>query len=500
MTLRPGSTEPILLSRQSLGRLVEGVQTPGYDPSALRPGIVHLGLGAFHRAHMARYTHDLMNQDAATSAWGIVGAGLLATDASLHAALAAQDRLYTLVEQDGAAPSATVIGALAGLVQAGQDSSALLKAIDGPGVRIVSLTVTEAGYGLNRATKTLDPDHPGIARDLTTPHNPQSAIGVLAEGLNRRRLSGRPAFTALSCDNIQHNGQVLKAAVLAFAARRDPALADWIAAHARFPSTMVDRITPVTRPEVMAELTARYGYVDRAPVFSERFSQWVIEDDFADGRPDWDRVGAQFVGDVAPYEAMKLRLLNASHLAIAALGRLTDRAFIHEVLADGLMRRYMRALMDRETGPTVPPAPGIDLASYKAALVERFANPAIQDTVERVNTDAALNYLLDPIRDRLRGGQPIELLALAVAAWMRRMRGVDENGAPIDIRHPLADALKARAVEGGADPRPLLGLRGLFGELGEDARMVEPVGRWLALLYQVGAQRALARAARDLDF
>ena len=480
--------EPITLARANLGRLPVDLLRPAYDPAAIRAGIVHLGLGGFHRAHMARFTHDLMDLRPDASAWGIVGAGLLPADAALQTALAAQDRLYTVVERDGASERATVIAALGGLAHGG---AAALEQIDVPGVRIVSLTVTANGYGLDLATKTLDTENAAIARDLASPRAPETPIGVLVEAFRRRRAAGRPAFTAMSCDNIQGNGHVLKAAVLAFAGHLDPLLADWIAANAAFPSTMVDRITPVTTHTDIEHVAARYGVADQAPVVCERFIQWVIEDDFADGRPDWDVVGAQFVADVALYEMMKLRLLNGSHLAVAGLGRLVGYAFVHEAMADARIRRFMRTLMDRETGPTLPPVPGVDLTAYKATLIERFANPAIRDTVERVNTDAPVGYLLDPIRDRLQNGESVELLSLALAAWMRRVRGVDESGAPIDVRHPLAAELRARAIEGGPDPRPLLGLAALFGDLGQDTRLQTATGQWLAVLYQSGAAAAL---------
>jgi mannitol-1-phosphate/altronate dehydrogenase len=304
----------------------------------------------------------------------------------------------------------------------------------------------------------------------------------------------------LSCDNIQHNGSVLREAVLALAALRDTELADWIGENASFPSTMVDRITPVTAEKDVTALSERYGVIDRWPVFAETFTQWVIEDRFPTGRPAWEEVGAQFVADVAPYEFMKLRLLNASHLAVAGLGRLAGYVTIDETMSDPLIARYMTALMDRETGPTLPAVPGIDLPRYKATLVERFANPAIQDTVERVNTDAPLNILVDPIRDRLRAGQPLELLALALAAWLRRVRGEDEQGLPIEVRHPLAEQLRVRAVEGGPDPRPLLGMVQLFGDTGTDSRLVEPVGRWLTSLYAKGSRETLTSASRLLGF
>ncbi|MDO9708169.1 mannitol dehydrogenase family protein [Paracraurococcus lichenis] len=490
----------IELNRRTLAALPASVQVPAYDPAAVAPGIVHLGLGGFHRAHMARYTHDLMERRPDALRWGILGAGLLPGDRAMEQALAPQDGLYTLVERSGEAETVTVIGALAGVLFAGESSATLLAAMQDPAIRIVSLTVTENGYCLNRATKRLDPEHPAIRQDLATPEAPRSAIGILVEGFRRRRAAGLPPFTALTCDNIQHNGEVLRQAVLDLAEARDPALAAWIRAEVAFPNTMVDRITPVTQPGQVEELRARHGIADRWPVFAETFRQWVIEDRFPQGRPAWEEVGAQFVADVAPYEFMKLRLLNASHLAIAGLGRLAGHVTIDETMADPLFRAYMAALMDRETGPTLPPVPGIDLADYKRTLIERFANTAIRDTVERVNTDAPINVLVDPIRDRLRMGGDVGLLALALAAWFRRVRGEDEQGAPIEVKHPLAALLREKAIEGGPDPAPLLGIRPLFGELADDTRLAAAVGHWLGSLYAVGSLETLRRAAREAGF
>jgi len=491
---------PIPLNRANLSRLQSPVAAPGFDPARVTPGIVHLGLGNFHRAHMARYTHNLMERRPDALQWGIVGAGLLPGDRRMQESLAPQDNLYTLVERSFTEETVTVVGSLAAVMFAGESSAALLDAIDRPEIRIVSLTVTENGYCLNRATKRLDPEHPLIRADLAQPERPSSAIGIVVEAYRRRRDGGVPPFTAMTCDNIQHNGDVLRDAVLALAELRDPALAAWIAEHGSFPSTMVDRITPVTAAADTAALAERHGVEDRWPVFSETFTQWVIEDRFPAGRPPWEEVGAQFVADVAPYEFMKLRLLNASHLAVSGTGRLAGYVTIDESMADPLITGFMRALMDRETGPTLLPVPGIDLDGYKATLIERFANPAIKDTVERVNTDAPLNVLVDPIRDRLRAGQGVELLALALAAWLRRVRGEDEQGQPIDVRHPLAALLRDKAMEGGPDPRPLLGITQLFGDTGADARLIEPVGRWLASLYERGSRDTLAEASRRLNF
>ena len=489
--------QPVSLNRANLARLRPPVRTPGFDPAKVTAGIVHLGLGGFGRAHLARYVHNLMERRPDALAWGIIGAGLMPGDRRMHDSLAPQDGLYTLVERSFADETVTVIGSLAGVVFAGESSAALLDAMDRPEIRIVSLTVTENGYCLNRSTKRLDPDHALIKADLAHPERPASAIGIVVEAYRRRAAGGVQPFTAMTCDNIQHNGDVLRDAVLALARLRDPALADWIAENGSFPNTMVDRITPVTAAADVASLAERYGIEDRWPVFSESFTQWVIEDRFPTGRPSWEEVGAQFVADVAPYEFMKLRLLNASHLAVSGMGRLMGYNTIDEAMADPLITRYMVALMDRETGPTLPAVPGIDLPQYKATLVQRFANPAIKDTVDRVNQDAPLNVLVDPIRDRLRADQPVELLSLALAAWLRRVRGEDETGAPIDVRHPLAPLLRERALAGGADPRPLLGVAQLFGDTGTDPRLVGPVGRWLASLYAKGSRATLADASQS---
>ena len=473
---------------------------PIYDPANVRRGIVHIGVGSFHRAHMAHYSHRLMELDPAALDWGILGAGLCEADRHLAAALAPQDWLYTLVERDGTDERLSLIGSLTGHVLADEDSSALLDVIAQPETRIVSLTVTEHGYCLDAATKKLDFGHPAICADIVDAEHPTSAIGVIVEACRRRMEGGARAFTALSCDNIQHNGRVLGQAVLELAAIRSPALAEWIAREARFPNCMVDRITPATSPTDIADLAARHGIDDGWPVVCEAFSQWVIEDKFADGRPDWDRVGAQFVADVAPYERMKLRLLNASHLAISGPARLIGYGFVHEAMEDELLGRFMRALMDRETGQTLLPVPGIDLTAYKAALIERFANPAIRDTLDRVNADAPLNYLLDPIRDRLADGTSIELLAIGVAAWIRRVRGVDEQGRAIAVRHPISALLRERAEEGGADPMPVLRIASLFGDLADRPAFVAAVGKQLAAIYGYGMQAALSCAATEMDF
>ncbi len=480
--------------------LPSSVRRPSYDVGAISAGIVHLGFGAFHRAHMARYTHDLMQAEPDALRWGIVGAGLMPFDRKVVEGLLAQDRLYTLMENNGSSEALTVIGSVADIILAVDSSAALLDVMVQPRIRIVSLTVTEHGYCLNRATKRLDSANELIGRDLECPERPRSATGIIVEACRLRIAAGIPAFTALSCDNIQENGEVLSNAVLDLARLRGATLADRIGASVTFPSTMVDRITPVTTEADVAPLTTRHGIVDRCPVSCETFKQWVIEDRFAAGRPAWEAVGVQLLNDVAPYKMMKLRLLNASHLAVVGLGRLAGHATIDEAMSEPLMARYMVALMDRETGPTVPPVPGINMCQYKAKLVERFSNSAIKGKVERVNTDAPLNVLLDPIRHRLQTGGSLDLLSLALAAWLRRVRGEDEKGHLIDVRHPLAALLRERAIEGGMDPLPLLSIAQLFGSIGLDPRLLQPVRRWLSALYRDGSRATLAAAANELSF
>lgn len=485
------------LNRAALRNLPPGLRGPSYDPARVSAGIVHLGPGNFHRAHMARYAHDLMERRHDALSWGILGAGLMPPDRRIAEALTPQDGLYTLLERGEAEERATIIGSLAGVTFAGDSSAALLEAMDAPVIRIVSLTVTENGYCVDRATKRLDPRNPLTQADLVAPFTPRSAIGIIVEALRRRRALGTAAFTALSCDNLQHNGEVLRDAVLTFAEMRDPSLARWITAEATFPSTMVDRITPGTTDADRQELEARHGLRDRWPVPCETFRQWVIEDRFAAGRPAWEEVGAQLVPDVGPYEFMKLRLLNASHHTVAGLGRLLGHAYVSDCLADPDLAALMWAVMDRETGPTVPPVPGVDIEAYKRTLVARFANPTIRDTPARIVADGSPSILLEPIRDRLRDGQPVELLSLAVAAWMRCARGEDEAGQPIVLRHALAPLLRERAIQGGPDPAPLLSVEAVFGELGSRPAFVAPLRRWLQSLYAIGARATLIAARKQ---
>ena len=461
----PEMSTPPRLSAATLARAAAGTALPGYDRDRLGTGIVHLGLGAFVRAHLAAYTEDVLNHD--FGPWGITGVSLQRPDQ--RDLLAPQDGLYTLLERDGTSARARIVGCVTGLLVAPESPAAVIAAMADPGCRIVSLTVTEKGYCHDPATGQLDLAHPAIRADLANqPGSPRSAIGFLVAALARRRAAGLPPFTALSCDNLPHNGRVLAGLVDAFARQTDPALADWIARHGAFPCTMVDRIVPAATQADRDAVLAATGLADAAPVSHEPFRQWVIEDRFVDGtRPAWESAGATIVADVAPYEHMKLRLLNAAHSALAYLGYLAGHETIVDAVEDPVLRAYAERLWRTEIIPMVPPPQGVDLAAYAADLMARFANPAIRHRTWQIAADGSQKLpqrLLATIRERRAAGLPFPLLAHAVAGWVRYTTAIDENGAPIDVRDPLAEALRATA--GPADAARLdriLSLTAVFG-------------------------------------
>ena len=406
-------------------------------------GIVHLGPGAFFRAFNAIWTEEAMAQVGGD--WGICAVSL--NSATVRDQLAPQGCAYTSVTLTPDGPTHRVIGSIARVLVAPEDPQAVLDAMTAPAVRIVSLTVTEKGYCHEPATGRLRLDHPGIAADLANPGDPTTAPGFLVEALARRRAAGLAPFTVLSCDNLPHNGALVRGIVLDMARARDTALADWIADHGRFPATMVDRITPATTPADIAALAAATGYHDPACVVHEPFRQWVIEDDFVAGaRPAWDRVGAQLVRDVAPFETMKLRCLNGTHSALAYLGYLAGHETIADTVADPVFAAYCRHLWSQEILPTVPQPEGEDLPAYCEALLARYANPAIRHRTWQIAMDGSQKLpqrLLGTLSENLAAGRPVPGLTLAVAAWMRYVGGTDEAGQPIDVRDPLAERLRA---------------------------------------------------------
>jgi fructuronate reductase len=484
------------LSLDRLAALGAPLQKPAYDVAGQHVGIVHLGIGAFHRAHQAIYVDDCMA--AGDRDWAILGASL--RSAETRDALSSQGGLYTAMIRSAGRDEARVVGSVRRLLVAPEDPAALLDAMADPAVRIVSLTITEKGYCRNAASGALQEDHPDIRHDLDNPALPRSAIGFLVEALARRRAAGTAPFTVLCCDNLPHNGRTVQAIVTRFAEMRDVALARFIEAYVAFPCTMVDRIVPATTDADRENLATRFGIEDAWPVSTEAFSQWVIEDRFCNGRPRFEAVGAQMVADAAPYEAMKLRLLNGSHSAIAYLGYLAGHETVSDAVAAPGFAAFARGLMDVEVTPTLDIPPEADLESYKDALLARFANPSLRHRTWQIAMDGSQKLpqrLLDTVRARLQAGAPIGRLALAVAAWMRYATGTDERGEPIDVRDPLAARLLAIGAECGADATRLvpsfLAIRDVFGDdLPRDPNFVEPVTRALEGLYARGSASTVA--------
>ena len=464
------------------------VPGPTYDRARVRTGVVHFGVGGFHRAHQAAYHDRLMNAGKALD-WGICGVGVMPADRRMKKALEAQDGLYTLVikHADGTY-EARVIGAITEYLFAPDDPEAVIGKLADEATRIVSLTITEGGYGV-------DPGDPDLAPGAT----PRTAFGLVVEGLRRRRERGLAPFTIMSCDNLQGNGNLSRRAFTAFARLRDPELGAWVEREVRFPNSMVDRITPVTTDDDRAEVHERFGIDDRWPVVSEPFTQWVLEDSFSLGRPPYEDAGVQVVDDVEPYELMKLRLLNASHQALCYFGYLAGYRLVHEAAQDPLFRAFLRGYMDDEATPTLAPVPGVDLDEYKQTLIERFSNPEVRDTIARLcaeSSDRIPKWLLPVVRAQLDAGGPIERAAAVVASWARYAEGVDEQGEPIEVVDRLRDSLVPIARRQREDPDAFIANRELFGDLVDDARFVAAYRSALSSLHERGSRATLESVVR----
>ncbi|MDO4900775.1 mannitol dehydrogenase family protein [Actinomyces sp.] len=466
---------------------------PSYDRSAITTGIVHMGVGGFHRAHQAMYLDQLMRAGKALD-WGICGVGLLPQDAHMRDALTGQDCLYslTLKHPDGHHEPA-IIGSICDYRFAPEDRAGVLEVMTAPTTRIVSLTVTEGGYNIDDATGTFLADTPGAAHDAANPREPETSFGYIVEALRLRRKAGVPPFTVMSCDNLPGNGRIARTAVVAQARLSDPELADWIDANVAFPNCMVDRITPQTTPADVEQVRAELDVEDAWPVVAEPFTQWVLEDDFPAGRPPYEEVGVQMVDDVVPYELMKLRLLNASHQGLAHWGRLLGMEYAHTAAGDPDIAAWVRAFLEREARPRLAPVPGIDLDEYIDTLFERFTNEAIADTLLRLaqfGPSGMPKFVLPTVRENLAAGGPIRLGAAMCAAWSLGVLGTDENGEAI----PVADDLRpfAEKQEAG-DALGFIGNREIFGDLAEDERFRTAYTEELAALKRDGA-RARMRA------
>ncbi|HVQ51179.1 MAG TPA: mannitol dehydrogenase family protein [Mycobacterium sp.] len=452
------------------------IDKPSYNRDDIGIGIAHFGVGGFHRAHQAMYVDRLLEMGLAKE-WGICGIGVLPSDRKMADVMAAQDGLYTLVlENPDGSRDPRVIGSIVDYRYAPDDPEAVIELLSAPSTRIISLTITEGGYNIDN-----------LGSGVTV-------FGLVADALARRRDRGIASPTIVSCDNIEGNGDVAAQAFTTYAERAHPGLGEWMGTHTRFPNSMVDRITPVTTPDVIAVLDNDFGVEDRWPVAAEPFTSWVLEDDFSDGRPPFEEAGVLLVDDVTPYELMKLRLLNASHQCLCYFAYLAGYRLVHDAAGDPLFAEFLREYMDSEGTPTLKPVPGIDLPDYKRALIERFANPGVKDTIVRLcfgSSDRIPKWLLPVIRANLAAGGPVRLSAATVASWARYAEGVDEHGEKIDVQDQLADTLVPLARSQHENPTAFIENTEVFGDLASQPRFVEAYLWALDSLHRDGARATL---------
>ncbi len=486
--------KPQPLNARTLKYWSDRLALPAYDRNLVTPGVVHFGVGGFHRSHQAMYHDRLMNQGTALD-WGICGVGVMAADQLMKQVLDAQDGLYTLVlkHSDGTYEP-RVIGSIVEYLFAPADPEAVIEKMAAESTRIVSLTITEGGYNISDVTGEFDASNPDVIHDLEPDAVPQTTFGLITEALRRRRQRGLGPFTVMSCDNLQGNGYLSKRVFTAFAQLRDPELGDWIEHEVCFPSSMVDRITPVTTDVDRAEVRERFGIQDQWPVVCEPYTQWVLQDAFTAGRPPYEQVGVQVVDQVEPYELMKLRLLNGSHQAMCYFAYLAGYRLVHQAAQDPLFQAFLLGYMDKEATPTLAPVPGVDLDGYKHTLIERFSNPQVRDTIARLcaeSSDRIPKWLLPVVRQQLATGGEIRRSAAVVASWARYAEGTDEAGQPIEVVDRLRDSLMQAARRQREDPDAFIANRDIFGDLASDKRFVTAYRSALASLHQHGARTTL---------
>ncbi len=481
----------------TLADLPGAVSVPTYDRAKLSAGIVHIGLGNFHRAHQSWYLHRLMQAGLAHD-WAIIGASVRQADAPQRDRLLAQDCLTTLIELDPSGVSAEVVGSMIDYLPIEDDNAALIAQMADPGIRIVALTVTEGGYYVDPVTGGFDASHADMQHDAAHPDTPRTAFGAMVAALRQRRDAGHGPFTGQCCDNLQGNGAILRQTVVSLARLSDPALADWIDTNASFPNAMVDCIVPATGPAELA-LVREMGIDDAAPVTHENFRQWVIEDDFCAGRPDWDRAGATFTDDVHAYEAMKIRMLNAGHQLLANAGEILSVPTISGCMAHPAIAGFFARVERDEIAPHVHAVPGMTPEAYVTLISERFANTAIVDTTRRVAFDGSsrhTGFVLPILRDGLAAGTPVDGLALAEALWARMCAGTREDGTEIAPNDPHWPALQTAAMAARDDPAAWLAQRQYYGDLADTPAFATAFGRWLAMVWSDGAQAALTAYAK----
>ncbi len=475
------------LNQKNIVNIQQQLSCPKYNRQALKTGIVHIGVGGFHRAHQAYYIHQLLEKHA-ISDWAICGVGLREADRKMYDILKKQDGLYTLVVQH---PNGTVksevIGAIKEMLLAVDTPNKVIEKMAHPDTKIVSLTITEGGYNFSPLTGAFNFDNEAIQQELKHPNKPKTIFGYLTAALSKRRANGLRPFTVLSCDNIQHNGAVARQMLLTFAKKQDAELAKWIATNVTFPNTMVDRITPVTTPTDIVFLENKYGIKDEWPVVCEPFIQWVVEDKFVNGRPPLEKLGVQFVPDVTPYEKMKIRLLNAGHSVLGIPGAIHGHPTINACMEDTVFAKLMRTFMDKEATPVLDAIDGIDLEKYKDSLEERFANPNIKDSVSRICSESAAKlpkFLIPTLQENLAKGGSIDYASLILAAWCYYSdKEVNENKVTLEIIDVKKAALHQAASQTTNNPLSFLELTEVFGKLVENERFTKRYSAFLQLLY-----------------
>jgi len=480
------------LATATLRDLPPEIRRPTYDRAAVTPGIVHIGLGNFHRGHQAWYLHRLMQQGEALD-WGIIGAGVRSGDEVQRRKLAQQDYLTTLIELDPNGRSAEVVGSMIGFVPVEEGNATLIAQMSDPAIRIVSLTVTEGGYYIDAVSKGFDADHPDIRHDARHPDAPHTAFGAIVAALRKRRVVGNGPFTCQCCDNLQGNGSILRQTVVSLARLSDPELADWIDANVAFPNSMVDCIVPATGSKEL-ELVKSLGIEDAAPVTHENFRQWVLEDEFCAGRPDWDKVGAIFSDDVHAYEAMKIRILNGGHQLISSAGEILSVEHISGCMDHPLIGAYFRKVAETEVAPYIDAVPGMTPIAYIDLIDRRFSNPEIVDTVRRVAFDGSsrqTGFVLPTLRDALGKGAAMDGLALSQALWARMCEGTREDGSFIKANDPVWGQLSSAGKAARIDPRAWLEQREIYGDLTDNQRFQQIFTHWLTLIWSDGAVAAI---------
>ncbi|MBU2881305.1 mannitol dehydrogenase family protein [Psychrosphaera sp. B3R10] len=487
------------LNQFNVATLPATIDVPTYDRSKVKAGIVHIGVGGFHRAHQAAYINELLKQPG-NEQWGICGVGLLEANRGLRDVLQKQDNLYTVtIRHPNGQIDNTVIGSMVEFLFALDDKQAVIEKMAHSDTKIVSLTITEGGYNFHPSTGEFDYTNPDIMHDIANPNDPITAFGYLTAALKQRKEAGLPAFTVQSCDNIQHNGHVTRKMLLAFADKQDVELANWIKQNVAFPNAMVDRITPISKQSDIDYVVQAYGVADGWPITCESFAQWVIEDNFSNGRPNLENVGAQLVKDVTPYEKMKIRLLNAGHSVLGLLGSIHGYSTIDETVSDPLFAKYLRSFMDLEVSHLLEQLDGIDLEQYKDTLLDRFSNPNIKDSLTRICSESSAKlpkFLIASINENLALNRDVSLATLVVAAWcLYSDKGVDEQGQALEIQDVMAKELKQFAQKTANNTLSFIELNSIFGYLPQSQQFVDGYTKAIKALYEPNSKISHLMAA-----